>query len=75
MELNNRIIYSISFLVLTLALLYTSKPDFMFNEDGSIKPFGTGKEKTIYSLGSVTMAITIISFFIFSFIDLISENK
>ena len=47
----------------------------MFKEDGNIKPFGTGKEKTIYSVGSVTMAITIVSFFIFSFIDLMSGNK
>jgi len=37
----------ILFYILLCIILYHNKPDLMFREDGSLKPFGTGKGKTI----------------------------
>ena len=38
-----------------LFLLYKLKPKQIFNEDGSLKQFGTGKEKTITPLWLVSL--------------------
>ena len=41
----------------TLFLLYKLKPNKIFNDDGSLKQFGTGKEKTITPLWLVSLLI------------------
>jgi hypothetical protein len=56
-----------------MILLHVNKPSFIFNKDGTIKEFGTGNDKSVYSLGVVSSFIAIISFYIFSMIDLINS--
>jgi hypothetical protein len=41
-------------------LLYQMKLETMFSKDGTFKPFGTGKGKTIYPYWLVTLTIGLI---------------
>jgi hypothetical protein len=43
----------------------------MFNQNGHIKPFGIGEEKTMFSFGVFTVVLAILSFYIFCLIDLV----
>ncbi len=70
MFINKRLIMSISFFVLSMLFIITSKPSFLFNSDGSIKEFGLDTNQTIYSLGVFVVTLCIIVFYIFSMIDL-----
>lgn len=73
--LNHRTIYSTLFYVLVILLIITARPAFAFDNYGSLKPFGVGDEKSIFSLGVVTCALAIVSFYIFTLIDIMfGEN-
>lgn len=69
--LNSRIIYSILFYVLLMILIVITKPNIMFEDDGNIKSFGIGDDKTMFSFGLFAILLAIISFYIFCMIDLI----
>jgi|TARA_B100000941_G_C28259412_1_gene425776 hypothetical protein len=48
------------------------KPKFMFNEDGSIKSYGVNDDnKTIYSLGVISISAAILAFYFFCVVDII----
>lgn len=66
-----RVIYCIIFFLLSMCLILAARPQFMFNEDGSTKPFGVGQGETILSVGSVSVAIAVISMYTFSMIDML----
>lgn len=66
-----RIIYSILFYVLLIILIILAKPSVMFETDGSLKEFGIGDEKTMFSLGVFTVVLAVLSFYVFCMIDLI----
>jgi hypothetical protein len=68
---SKRIVSSIVIFVFCMLLICINKPTFIFNSDGTIKEFGTGHNKSIYSLGVVSSLIAILSFYIFSLLDLI----
>ena len=68
---NKRLVLSTLFFLLCMIIIVLLKPPFLFNDDdGSIKEFGVGLDKTIYSLGVVVVTLSILSFYIFSMIDL-----
>ena len=69
--INTRIIYAILFYILLIVLIIISRPSIMFETDGSIKSFGIGEEKTMFSLGVFTVVLAVLSFYIFCMIDLI----
>jgi hypothetical protein len=67
-----RVIYSILFFVLSMALLLITKPAIIFDRrTGEPLPFGIGEGKTLYSLGIITAALAILSFYFFAWIDMI----
>lgn len=68
---NSRIVYALLFYILLIVLLIVSKPSVMFERDGSIRPFGVGEDKTMFSLGVFSMVLAIVSFYIFCLIDMI----
>jgi hypothetical protein len=70
-KLNTRLLYAIAFFVLLIMLIFTSKPTMIFNKDGTLKPFGIGEEKTMFSFGVFTVVLAILSFYFFCIIDLI----
>ena len=69
--LSSRIIYSIILYVLIMSLIYVVKPKAIFNDDDSIKSYGIKQNQTIYSLGVVSIILSIVSFYFFCIIDLI----
>lgn len=73
--MNTRVIYSVLFYVLLIVLMIVSKPSVMFEENGNIKPFGIGDEKTMFSLGVFTVVLAIISFYLFCLIDLVFSRR
>jgi hypothetical protein len=67
-----RVIYGILFYVLATGLLIVSKPGFVFDSrTGEPLPFGVGDGKTLYSMGVVTVALAILTFYGFALIDVI----
>jgi|TARA_B110000977_G_scaffold117860_2_gene152123 hypothetical protein len=55
-----------------MVLLFTIKPKFIFKNDGSIKPYGVNNEdKTIYSLGVISISASIVAFYLFCIIDIV----
>jgi hypothetical protein len=71
--LNSRVVYSILFYLLAILLLIVSKPSIIFKDNGDIRPFGVGgdEDKTLFSFGVFAMILAIVSFYIFSVIDMI----
>lgn len=69
--LNSRIVYSIVFYVLLMVLITISKPSVIFEKDGSLKLFGVGYDKTMFSFGVFSVVLAIVSFYIFCIIDLV----
>jgi hypothetical protein len=51
------------YLLIVFSILY-SKPKFIFNEEGNLKEFGTGKNKTVFSLWFIFLIGAIVSYII-----------
>ena len=51
------------YLLIVFVILY-SKPKFIFNEEGNLKEFGTGKNKTVFSLWFIFLIGAIVSYII-----------
>ena len=78
--LNSRVIYSLLFYLLAILLIIVAKPSTVFLNDGKIKAFGVGSDadgqpKTVFSLGVFVLVLAVVSFYIFSVIDVIFGNK
>lgn len=69
--LNSRIVYSIIFYILLMVLITISKPSVMFEKNGSLKMFGVGYDKTMFSFGVFSVVLAIMSFYVFCIIDLV----
>ena len=72
---NSRVIYSILFYVLVMMLIVVSRPSVIFERDGSMKPFGVGMDKTMFSMGVFAVVLAIMSFYVFCIIDLVFMDK
>lgn len=68
-----RVVYSVLFYVLCILLVIVSKPSLVFQQDGSVKPFGVGNEKTVFPLGVFVVVGAIVSFYLFTLIDIIYQ--
>lgn len=69
--LNTRLIPSVVCFIVGMLIIAYMKPAFLFDShDGSIKEFGVGQRKTIYSMGVVVVALSVLCFYLFSVIDL-----
>lgn len=73
-SVNSRVIYSILFFLLIMILVVVAKPSIVFSTDGTLKEFGIGEDKTLFSLGIFTVVIAILSFYTFCVIDLVFKN-
>ncbi len=72
--IKSRVIYAILFFVLSVLMIHLLKPSLIYDEDGNMKEFGTGHNKTLFSFGVITVFLAVISFFIFTMIDIIFDN-
>lgn len=74
--INHRTIYASLFYILAIMLVILSKPSVLFDASGNVKQFGIGTHsKTIISLGVVNGVIALLSFYIFTMIDVIFTPK
>lgn len=73
--LNGRILYAILFYVLLIVLLVMAKPSIMFDADGSIRPFGVGEEKTMFSVGVFSVVLALVSYYVFCLVDMIFARR
>ena len=69
--INHRVLYSVAFYVLTIMLVFISKPRLIFDENERIKLFGIGYNKTLFSFGVFTVSLALISFYVFAIIDVV----
>ena len=51
------------YLLIVFVILY-NKPQFIFNKEGTLKEFGTGKNKTVFSLWFIFLIGAIVSYII-----------
>ena len=72
---SHRVIYSVSFYVLLVILLFVSSPSLIFESDGRIKQFGFGENKTMFSFAVFVVSIAFLSYYLFAIIDLIFEKS
>jgi hypothetical protein len=70
--LKQRVLYSIFFYGLVVGLLLLLRPAAVFDpETGRARPFGVGEGRTLYSLGVLSVALAIATFYIFALVDMI----
>ena len=70
----SRLVYSCSFFMLAFVLIAVSKPKVAFDDNGHIRPFGTGNDtnnNTLMPLGVITAVLAIVCFYMFSVMDMI----
>lgn len=72
---NKRTIYSSLFFILVVNLIFLSKPSVFFDKNNNVIPFGVGPGKTIFSIGHVVFILAFISYYFFTLIDILFENK
>jgi hypothetical protein len=75
MLFSKRTVYALLFYVLVVTLIIVSKPGLMFRSEGSVKPFGLGNEKTIFSLGIFCAVMAIMCSYVFTLVDVIFERN
>ena len=59
---------SLMIYIFSLFALFIAKPSFCFNEDGKLKEWGIGNDKTMFPAFIVSMIISIISLFMMTII-------
>ena len=62
--MKNRIQLSILIYLIFIMVLLYAKPQFIYNEDGTLKKFGTGNDKTILPLWMIVLILAFISYYI-----------
>ncbi len=74
MLFNSRVSYSIIVFIMSMILLFITKPKLAFEKDGSLKFFGISQKKdTIYSVGVLSVVLSLMIFYFFCMIDLIFD--
>jgi hypothetical protein len=59
----NHLSISISIFIVCFLVLYWIKPSFIYNQDGSLRPFGVGyRKKTVIPLWLVVFILSIFSY-------------
>lgn len=64
--------YSSAMYVVLVVITLAVKPGFAFRDDGTMKEFGTGEDRSVFSFGTITSASAIISSMVFAVADLIN---
>lgn len=64
--------YSSAMYVVLVIITLAVKPRFAFREDGTMKDFGTGEDRSVFSFGAITGASAVVSSMVFAVADLIN---
>lgn len=71
MNNTGRLLYALALFGIGCAILIGTKPGFAFRKDGTMYAFGTGPDKSVFTLGTCLAALAIVSLFAFGIIDLL----
>lgn len=70
----SRILYSIIVFIMSMILIFITKPKLAFDKNGKLKKFGINdKSSTVYSVGVLSVVLAILIFYLFCIIDLVFE--
>lgn len=59
----NYLTFSIAIFILLFAIIQSMKPSFLYNTDGSLRPFGIGyRKKTVVPLWLVVILLSIFTY-------------
>jgi hypothetical protein len=77
--INSRVIYTLVFYLMAIALVVVAKPGLMFTNDGDVRLFGVGpgreeSPRTVFSFGVFVLVLAIVSFYMFSVIDIVFKK-
>ena len=75
--IKSRVLWSCTFFMLAFMLIVVARPSAVFDETGRrLRPFGVSDgetdDKTVLSFGVVTVLLSIVSFYMFTIIDLLT---
>ena len=70
-----RVLYSSLFFIIVMLIVVTSKPSPIYDDRGTVIPFGVGPGKTLLSLGTATVLVAVLSFFLFTSLDVLFNAK
>lgn len=69
-----RVSLAILFYCLVMGAVVVYRPAALFREDGSPHQFGAGQDKTVFDLGTVAGGTAILSFALFTMVDIIAPE-
>jgi hypothetical protein len=64
--------YSAALYFIIIVTVLAAKPKFAFNEDGTMKDFGTGENRSVFNFGVLTGTSAVLSGMIFAVADLVA---
>ena len=67
-----RVLYGLLFYALVMSAIVVYRPRMLFDEEGAPIPFGVGKERTVIDLGTIAAVIAMLSFALFTIVDVIA---
>lgn len=70
----SRTMYSVIVFIMSMILIFITKPKLAFDKNGNLKKFGINdKSSTVYSVGVLSVVLAVLIFYLFCIIDLIFE--
>ena len=71
MIFNNRVKYTLLIYLVVVMIIIITRPKFMFKTNGEFKPFGIGKNKTVFPFWFISFVSIVIAYYIANIIVLI----
>lgn len=72
--LSPRIIYGVVFYAVIMTMIMLQKPRLFYDDNGNVRHFGFGGNKTLFSLTVINASVAIVIFFFFSIMDVIQKH-
>lgn len=69
-----RVTLAIVFYAIVMGAIVVYRPKAVFADDGTPIPFGAGRGKTVFDLGTVAAGVAIVSFALFAMVDVVSPE-
>jgi hypothetical protein len=70
MHCQHRIVFTLVLYTVAVLAVFVARPATTFNDDGTLKPFGAGQQKTLLGLGVVIVLCAVTSTFAVAMADL-----
>ncbi len=71
----NRVLYALVAYFGIVCLLVITKPKFLFNKEGDLKPFGFSPHQSPVSFGFISVVMPIVLFYTFLMIDMAGQKR